>query len=246
MSLRNWTENPAFSGIKNNVFRETANNVNFLRLSDAGTPDSSVVESGTYDFGPIDLGKKFHCRVAPMIDVIRMGLGDIDLFDNRQGLFDAQIGNFDGAQSVLEEIDVQFLISVTNDDPNGSPIWGPWEQLDISNFQFRAAQFRLVMTTKNPFATPKVTAVSVTLDMDDRIEAGDDISFTGSITITYSKEFQAPPSVGVTIQDLQNLTRSRIYDKTATGFSVEILDNNGVQSSGQVSMDWLAKGYGEA
>ena len=136
-------EHPAFSGTKNNVVRETANNVNFLRLVDAGTPDDSVVESGTYEFGPIDLGQKFHCRVAPLIDVIRLGLGDVDLFDERQGLFDAQVGNFDGAQSVLEEIDAQFSISVTDDDPSGSPVWGPWEQLDISNYQFRAARLDL-------------------------------------------------------------------------------------------------------
>mgnify|MGYP000507105293 CR=1 FL=1 len=253
-------EHPDFTGSKTNCTISDNDGSKSIQLSGAlnfddasgnfddltGQFDASggagVVLLGYYEFGQTDLGQKFHCKLSPKFTVSRLGFSN--LFDGVAGNFDSISGQFDGSSDIIDEIDFTVQVSYTDDDPSGSPNWSNWSDLHVSENQFRACKFRGVLKTTNNLATPKVSDLSVSIDMPDREETGSDITFTGSKDIVFSKSFKVVPTVGITVQNIPDSQRPRVYNKTENGFSVEIL-NGLVQSTNEVTMDYTAKGYGE-
>lgn len=253
-------EHDQFLGTKLNTVIGESNGSSFLQLSGLTLFDdvqgnfddaeyqfdrgiNGVQNLGYYNFASTDLGSIFHCRVEKTIVMSRFGLSD--LFDDNSGNFDQYEGLFEGSSDLIDEVDVIVEFSITDDDPNQSPTWSDWQVLNLANISFRSIKFRAILKSTNNMATPRLEELTIEIDMPDRDESDNDISFTGSKDITYSKAFKNIPAVGITIQNLPDGQRHRVYNKTESGFSVEIL-NGSVQSTSEVSMDYIAKGYGEA
>lgn len=259
--IQTLTQDPSFTGSVSNVAVSDINGVPCLVLdtitlfdSTAGNFDdavglfdglSGVVSEGNYVFSStVDLGEKYTSRVRASIGVDRVDYND--LFDGRTGKFDATQGLFDGSPNTYDDISAKVQVSYTDDNPSGSPTWSPWEDIVVGDVTGRAMRFRAVLMTTSSASSPAVTELSVRVDMPDRIESGDNLTFTGSLTITYDTPFRVTPAIGLSLANLTNGQRYAITSKTRYGFTITVYNSDGSVATNSVTLDYVAKGYGKA
>ena len=98
------------------------------------------------------------------------------------------------------------------------------------------------MTSVDGSATPVVTQLSVTLDMEDRIESGNNIvSGAGTKSVTYTQAYLTVPALGFAVQNMASGDTYTLTNKTATGFDVAFTSSGG--SGVSRTFDFLAKGF---
>jgi hypothetical protein len=209
-------------------------------LFDGGS--GNVDASGFYYFAnTLDLGQVYIARCTANISSIRVDY--VSLFDAAAGNFDDRAGDFDGDVNAFDDTDVQIEARITEDDPAGTPTWSAWQSFSVTDLKARAIEFRAKLTTTDDQATPKVTQLSVTVDMADRTESGDDIvSGAGAKVITFTRGFRATPAIGIGAQDMQTGDYYEITSKSRTGFTITFKNSSDTAISR--SFDYVAKGYG--
>lgn len=222
-------EHPTFSGTKTNVQVVSSS----LKLIDR-------TQQGTYEFDNItDLNGVFTVRVVA--DVIAVGEDASETIDKWITL--SSVASMTTVDPASWDVEVQ--IATTNDDPSDpSPAWSDWASFQIGDYTARGFKFRAILSSLNANTSPLITALGVTMDMEDRIEGGDDVttSVGGLYNVVYTRDFKVSPVVGVSGQDMVQGDYYTITNKTATGFTVNFYDSNDVGV--QRTFDWLAKGYG--
>jgi hypothetical protein len=102
------------------------------------------------------------------------------------------------------------------------------------------------MTSTSNTATHQVSALSVEVDMPDRVIAEADIvsgTSTSGKTITFSPAFKGLSGIGISAQNLASGDFYAITNKSETGFTIEFFNS----SSATVSrtFDYVARGFGE-
>ena len=205
------------------------------RNFDSGTVASSIAPSGTYDFNQvIDVGSKVKTNI---IANISQTIVDRDNnFDLATGDFDSRIGNFDGDAEANCGSELQ--ISISNDNST----FTAFQTFVVGDYLARYYKFRLLMTSDNGSASPVVTALSVTLDMEDRIESGNNIiSGTGTKSVTYTQQYLTVPALGFAVQNMASGDNYVITGKTNAGFNVAFTNSGGTGVSR--TFDFLAKGF---
>ncbi len=228
-------EDPNFLGIKDNVEVVGGALVDGLTLTDR------AALLGIYYFeDEVDLGAKFTSRVQIDMDVVLLDY--IDTFDDATGNFDVREGDFDGDPSKFDLIDVRSQVSYTDDDPSGTPTWSDWQDLTVSDITTRAFRFRVLLETQSEGMAPAVTSLSATVDMPDRVASANDITYTGSETVTFPVEFKEAPALGIAAT-LANGDRYEISNKTSSGFTITTYTGTSV-STNSALFDYVAKGYG--
>ena len=210
-------------------------------LFDGGS--GNVDASGYYYFdNDIDLGGVYVSRCTALIKHTRLDY--VALFDSAQGNFDARQGFFDGDVNAFDDTDVQIEARTTQDDPTGSPTWSAWQQFAVADLKAWGIEFRAKLSTTDEQATPKVTQLSVAVDMPDRVESGDDLSTTAApYLVTFATPFKATPAIGIGAQNLGEGDWYEITSKSRTGFTIEFKQTGG--SSVARTFDYVAKGYGK-
>lgn len=252
------TESPNFNGLKDECF---VNGDGFLVLDTSVDFDSVLGDfddvagdfdggggttstEGTYYFENfVDLGNVYTSRVTADLLVDRIDY--VDLFDSATGDFDQRVGLFDGDPSTYSDTNAELYVSVTEDDPNGSPVtWTDYRKFFVGDYKARGLRFKCVLTTKNPESSPAIEGLTVTVDMPDRVTSGDDIvSGAGAKVVTFTKAFKVAPALGITAQDLQQGDYYEINSKSANGFTITFKNTSGTAVSR--TFDYVAKGYGE-
>jgi hypothetical protein len=164
------TEHPGFSGAKTGTVAVSST----LRLDSAGLIDSvasmdaladldalgGVLASGSYNFASgIDLGSVRNCRLTRRMAAAVVNT--LDQIDARAQPVDAWL-DFDGVAG--NEADAWIEVRQTDDNPSGSPVWGPWRRLDASEFRARAFQFRVQMLTRDAAFNLHISELSVSAD----------------------------------------------------------------------------------
>lgn len=225
------TESPTFPGTKTNC--EVISSA--LLITSGNT-------SGTYVFdGDIDLGAKYQCRLTNSITVQRFDRSN--LFDSAGGLFDSRAGQFDGVGD-FDDIDTEIQVRHTDDDPSGAPTWSDWRQFDVGEYAARAFQFRLLLSGDSTNVSPQVTALSVTIDMPDRVIADSDIaSGAGAKSVTFSPAFKSLQGIGIAAQNLVSGDYYTITSKSVSGFTITFYDSG--DNAVDRTFDYVARGYGE-
>ena len=99
------------------------------------------------------------------------------------------------------------------------------------------------MSSKDLASTPVISALSVTVDMADRIFSGNDIvSGTGTYSVTFTLPFySANYAVGITGQSMATGNYFLLTNKTINGFDVAFKDSSDTGIS--KTFDYMAKGY---
>tara|TARA_Y100001972_G_scaffold28349_1_gene34866 strand:+ start:775 stop:3627 length:2853 start_codon:yes stop_codon:yes gene_type:complete len=256
-SVTTSTQSPSFNGTKTNcVVTDNAlvmdTTVNFdsasgnfddaVGLFDGG--GGSVQSTGTYEFdNAVDLGAVFTSHVTANITVERVEY--LTLFDSAQGNFDDRTGTFDGDVQAFDDTNVELQIATTEDDPNsGSPTFTAFRKFFVGDYKARGFKFKAILTSSDAEASPKVTALSVSIDMPDRTVAEADLSSgTGTKTITFSPAFKSLQGLGIAAQNLQSGDFYVITSKSATGFTIQFFNSS---SAGvDRTFDYVAQGFGE-
>ena len=245
------SEHPDFTGTKTNII-ETDNT---LRLDsselfdsasgdfddgtgqfDSGLTASDLYASGNYEFSDvIDLGAVYTSRVTASITQTADNLDDT--FDERSGLFDSQSSNFDGDTPANCNAHIEIA---TSDD---NVTYTSFRNFLIGNYTCRYLKFRLVMTSSDLSSTPVVSALTVSVDMQDRILSGNDItSGTSTYTVTFTNAFKSVNyALGLTMENANTGDYFTISNKTINGFDLAFFNSSDTAISRD--FDYIAKGY---
>jgi hypothetical protein len=152
------TEEPTFSGSKTGCSVTSGT----LEITDP----SSAPSTATYDFGSyIDTGAARRVRSRVEVNVVRKNetSGNWDdlpgLFDDLPGLFDDFTGDADFA-----DCNVQAYISITQDDPAGTPTWTDYQLFRAGEYYGRAFRFRVILSSTSDDITPSITGLKALVE----------------------------------------------------------------------------------
>ena len=245
------TESPTFSGTKTNVIVSEGT----LRLDsselfdsaignfdsatsffDSGVTAYDLYSEGTYLFAsPIDIGGVYTSRVTASITQTSDNLDD--LFDSRTGDFDDAQSNFDGDTPANCNAHIEIALS------NDNITYTSFRNFVVGDYTARYYKFRVTLRSFDLSSTPVISALSVSIDMPDRIFSGNDIvSGTGTYTVAFTLPFYSNSyAVGITAQGMTTGDFFTISNKTVNGFDVAF--KNSSNSGVTKTFDYLAKGY---
>ena len=246
------SEHPSFSGtLTNTVITDDAIELdsselfdsasgNFddetTRFFDSGVANADFLSSGNYQFADvIDIGAKHTARITASLT--QTSDNPDDLFDNRSGDFDDAKSNFDGDTPANANAHIEIA---TSDD---NSTFTSFQNFVIGDYTARYFKFRVVLISRDNASTPRVTAVSVTIDMPDRIFSGNDISSgAGTKTVTFTNPFKtANYAVGITGQGMATGDFFTVSNKTVNNFQVLFKNSSGTNVSR--TFDYIAKGF---
>jgi len=246
------TQSPTFSGTKTNVYVDengylrldsselfdsaTGNFDDATSFFDSGVTSYDLYSEGTYLFAsPIDIGGVYTTRVTASITQTSDNLDD--LFDARTGDFDDAQSNFDG--DTPANCNAHLEIALSNDNIT----YTSFRNFVVGDYTARYYKFRLTLRSFDLSSTPVISALSVSIDMPDRIFSGNDIvSGTSTYTVTFTNPFySANYAVGITAQGLATGDYYLLTNKTINGFNVAFKNSSGTGVS--KTFDYLAKGY---
>lgn len=159
------------------------------------------------------------------------------LFDSAPGLFDDRTGLFDG--ETVDAINLVTYIRATNDDPAGTPTWGPWVELINATVQGRAFQCKAVFTSNSDTVNCAVETLQVIPELFRRFTAST-IPTTDS-TITFSQPFYEINSINITATSMPSDYAYAITDSSRTGFAVSF--TQGAQAA-TTPYTYTVVGYG--
>jgi len=205
-------------------------------LFDSGLTSYDLYSLGYYYFAsPINLGNIYTSRITASITQTADNIDD--LFDSRTGNFDDESSNFDG--DAPANCNAHLEIALSNDGTT----YTNYRNFVVGDYTAKYLKFRVMMTSDDLSSTPVISALSVTVDMEDRIFSGNDIiSGTGTYSVTFTYPFYSSSyAVGITAQGLNTGDYFTISSKTVNGFNVAFKNSSG--SGVSKTFDYLAKGY---
>ena len=245
-------EHPSFAGTKTNVvisddsiildsseLFDSASGLfdaNTTRFFDSGVANADFLASGNYAFeNVIDIGAKHTVRVTASLT--QSARNPDDLFDNRSGNFDSSPSNFDG--DAPANCDAHLEIATSDDNST----FTSFQNFVIGNYTARYLKFRVVLTSSDLASTPVISAVTVTVDMIDRIFSGNDISSgVGTKTVSFTNPFKTTSyAVGITMEDANTGDFFTVSNKTVNSFDVLFKNSSGSNISR--TFDFIAKGF---
>lgn len=161
-------EDPLFTG----TFVDTAADSGALKLTGTGLfddiPDFDAIASlddyggtatyGTYTFASgTNNGLVKKVRLRSVIELFTVNGND--LIDSRTADID-DWPDFDGTAGG-GTVDCHVEVRETDDDPTGSPAWGPWKRMDAADYEAWGLQYRAVLTSSDPAFNANVTKLRV-------------------------------------------------------------------------------------
>ena len=206
------------------------------RFFDQGATNADFLSTGNYEFADvIDIGSKHTVRITASLT--QTSDNPDDLFDNRSGNFDDGNSNFDG--DTPANCNAHLEIATSDDNSTFTDFRG----FVIGEYEARYYKFRVVLISRDNASTPVVSAVTVTIDMQDRIFSDNDIvSGTTTKSITFTKPFKTVNyAIGLTAQGMATGDYFTVSNKAITGFDVAFFNssNSGVSKT----FDFIAKGF---
>lgn len=147
------TDSPTFSGTKTNTSVVSSN----LRI----TTTSSAPSSGTY-LSSTYIDTSAVRRVRAYIDL------NVSRFDSGSGLFDDLAGPFDSLTGLFDDLtgggnfddtDVVTYISITNDNPAGTPTWSAYQIFQAGDFYGRAFRFKVELKSNSIGVSPSISSL---------------------------------------------------------------------------------------
>ncbi len=207
-----------------------------VRFFDSGVSSADFQSSGNYLFADvIDIGAKHTARITASLT--QTSSNPDDLFDNRSGNFDSASSNFDGDTPA----NCNAHIEVATSDDNST--YTAFQNFVIGDYTARYFKFRVVLTSSDNASTPVVSAVTVTIDMPDRIFSGNDIeSGAGTKTVTFTNPYKSVNyAVGITGENMATGDFFTVSNKTVNGFDVLFKNSSGTNVSR--TFDFIAKGF---
>ena len=247
-------EAPSFAGTKYQVYKDDNNAIRLdsgeffdsgsglfdspTTLFDAGVEKYDLYSEGYYLFAtPLDIGGNYTVRITASLTQTADNLDE--LFDDGRGalLFDDAPSNFDG--DTPTNCSAHLEIATSADDIT----YTAFRNFIIGDYTGRYFKFRLFLKSFDLASTPVVSAVSVNIDVEDKIQSGNDIvSGTTTYTVAFTNPFYSDNyAVGISAQALATGDFYTLSNKTINGFDIAFKNSGG--SGISRTFDYLAKGY---
>lgn len=197
------------------------------------TYDMTLSGSGYYDLGEI-----YNCRISSFLDAYA---ADLSATWGTLGTW-GSLGTW--ALSGSTDWSVKVYVSLTSDDPSGTPTWSDYTELMVSDYTLRAFKIRIAMTRTVLTITPVIGDLTLSLLMPNRTIGDKNItSSTGGTAITFDPVFRHLFSVGITAQDMAT---GDYFEYTSApdvdGFTIRFKNASGTAISR--TFDYIAVGYG--
>ena len=157
------------------------------------------------------------------------------LFDDFSGLFDDATGLFDGTSA--DAVNAVTYVRTTNDDPSGSPTYGPWTEFVAGIIQGRGIQIKTELTTTSPNINLAADQLGATLQLRRRTETG---TGTSGNAVTFGNAFYQAPNVVITPTDLGANGFVTLSSVSSTGFTATL---TGASNTG---FSYTATGFGRS
>jgi hypothetical protein len=189
--------------------------------------------SGTYALADtVDIGVVDTCRISGNITFACIDSGvdvddivDFDTFPDVDGVVPS------GGSAKIQ-------VSLSQDGTT----FDAWADLFAGEARFRKIKARLALSSNQNNINVAVSAASITVDMPDRVDDGNDIvSGAAAYAVTYGRSFQVAPSLAITAQNMATGDYYTISSKTTAGFTVTFKNAAGTTVSR--TFDFVAKGY---
>lgn len=211
----------------------------FFGVADFFLGTEGFYSDGFYYFAnTVDLGQSYTSRVTANINAFGKNYNS-DVF-SRPDFFD--IADFFDVDA--NAWGVQLQIRTTDDDPSASPVnWSAWQAFVTGDYNARAFQFRVYLTSNEFGVTPVIAGLGANIDMPDETRAEEDLTVTtGGLGVIFSPELRALKGVGISAQGLQTGDYYEITSKSATGFTIQFFNSSDVAI--ERAFDYVAVGYG--
>ena len=242
------TQEPEWLGRKENVFVVAE----YLTLE-------QNQKEGYYYFNPepLDLGEIYECSLSTAIKariVDRNKVRNMPAIRTVGPLRD--YGNVINIRTVnsIRDLDsvrtfnaTDWIVTIEMNLSNDNETWTGWQSFTASQHTFRYCKFRLRLYYDDELFNIVVINASVTIDMPDRYESGEDVIIADAnegATITYKNSFWNNPAVNITVQDGEIDDRLEYIKKDKKGFALKIY-NDTIKGYVIRSFDWHAAGYGK-
>ncbi len=229
---------------KTNFDSGTSNfETNTTQFFDSGGVLANTKALGFYNFTNVfDLSQSGQVKLEPKL--LSTAEDRDKIFDavttsnnNQNGHFDTEPSHFDGDASSFADIILQVATSNDNSTYSGFSDFNT-----TGEYSARYYKFRLKLRSNNNSANPKVSGMSVDVDVPDRqIEGADLPTSSGSKAITFDPPYLQQYAIGISSQNLQNGDRHTITNKTLGGFTVNYINSSG--SAIDRTFDFISKGF---
>jgi len=150
-------ESPTFAGTKTGCSVTSSS----LRI----TTTSPAPTSATYEFtGYIDTGAVRRVRSRVDINLVRLDSNSTnwDTMFSQSILWDSWTGLWDdwSGSSGIADVDVVAYISVTQQDPAGTPTWSAYQKIIAGDYYGRAFRFKVELASSAAGVTPSITGLT--------------------------------------------------------------------------------------
>ena len=164
-----------------------------------------------------------------------------DLFDSGRGYtsFEDAPAPFDGNDPTNATTNLQVAASTSSLGAATSF----FNMNTSTSYKGRYFNFKLRLANKLNKVRPFVSGISISVNMEKRVESGEDIASTTSAkAITFTNSFYAAPAIGISAQNLATGDYYTITSKTKTGFTIQFFNssNSGINRT----FDYVIQGYG--
>ena len=242
-------QQPTWTGTKTNIDQSGTTiqlgSTNYMALwtTLAGVPAIGITATagysatGYYEFGETDLSQVYTSRVTVDAQVATSGgLSLISAWVSLSG-----VGTMAGADTGDEtSVELQVNYSIVD---NATPVYQGWRRFVVGDYTARHLKFRAVLSTLYPTITPIISTLSVSIDMPDRIDQGNDlVSGAASYAVAFSPWFREIRSITIAAQNMATGDYYAISNKTRTGFDVIFRNSAGTAVSR--TFDYQAIGFG--
>lgn len=233
--VQTFTEEPNWQGSKTHIVKSG----DLIELEEGYTEGYYYFKNQSFDLGEI-------CNCSLTANVF-------SALEKRNRIRDIRTGMRNVATPLRDigadwNTSADWLVELQMNTSDDGTNWSGWELFTASQLSFRYIKFRLYMKCDNiENLTVRASMCSVTVDMPDRYESGEDIQITNAntgATVTYSMPFRAKPSVNITVQDGAVDDKIVFTSRTKQGFTIKIF-NATLNSYVTRSFDYIAAGYGK-
>lgn len=200
--------------------------------------DAGFIGEGYYTLPDVtDLGEVFTSRVS--MDVVAFGVNYVDDVFTYADIF--ALDSFFGANP--DDWAVEVEVSTTVDDPAGTPTWSDWSRVVVGDYTARAFRFRAHLMSTTRGVTPRIALLHFTIDMPDRVHAGNDIAVpTAGLRVNFDPPFRALQGISRNDQNLATGEYAIVTNQSETGFDIRY--RNAAGTFVARTFDFVAKGYG--
>lgn len=189
--------------------------------------------SGFYEFDVFDLGASDTVLLSSSLVVYGVNLNNKMI----QWLVLSDLENLTNTKA--SDYDVFFEYSTSEDNIT----FTDYKRLNRQYFKARYFKFRLNITTNEEYISPSIVHASISIDMEDRIERGHNVtSPIAGVDVKYNLKYREAPALAINGQDMLAGDLIIRENETETGFRVKFVDSRGRDI--ERTFDWISVGYG--